>query len=151
MEAGQAQPLAHGPPGTPVSDLFPLGNSVFGSGPRGPPRPIRAGELTSHSAGSEPNGTPYGPRRDVRENRGRANQSGWLANFIRMRQGDHEAMVSRVTFELEEQTALAVREEELRSEYAIAAEELREELSAEAASILPAPRAAKIYFCTSAT
>ena len=42
-------------------------------------------------------------------------------------------MASLVTFELEEQTAAVVREEELRNEYAIAADELRKELSAEAA------------------
>ena len=42
-------------------------------------------------------------------------------------------MASRVTFQLEEQTALAVREEELRTEYARAADNLRAELSAEAA------------------
>ena len=49
-----------------------------------------------------------------------------------MRQDDNEQMASRVTFELGEQTAAAVREEELRSEYARAADNLRAELSAEA-------------------
>ena len=47
--------------------------------------------------------------------------------------GDNEQMASRVTFELEEQTASAVREEQLRGEYAQAAETLRAELSEEAA------------------
>ena len=49
MDVDQAQPLAHRHPGTPVGDLFPLGNSVFGSGSRSSPRPIWAGELRSHS------------------------------------------------------------------------------------------------------
>ena len=42
-----------------------------------------------------------------------------------MRQGDNEQMASRVTYELEEQTAAAVREEELGNEYAREAENLR--------------------------
>ena len=52
MEVDQAPAIAHGHPGTPVSDLFPLGNSVFGSGSRRSLRPIRAGELPdpNHSA-----------------------------------------------------------------------------------------------------
>ena len=41
-------------------------------------------------------------------------------------------MASRVTFELEEQTASAAQEEQLCGEYAMAAEELRKELSEEA-------------------
>ena len=40
----------HGIPGTPVGDLFPPGNAVFGDGNRSSIRPIRAGELRSHSA-----------------------------------------------------------------------------------------------------
>ena len=40
----------HGIPGTPVGDLFPLGNALLGDGNRGSLRPIRAGELRSHSA-----------------------------------------------------------------------------------------------------
>ena len=40
----------HGIPGTPVGDLFPPGNAVFGDGNRSSLRPIRAGELRSHSA-----------------------------------------------------------------------------------------------------
>ena len=42
----------HGIPGTPVGDLFPPGNAVFGDGNRSSIRPIRAGELRSHSAKS---------------------------------------------------------------------------------------------------
>ena len=42
-------------------------------------------------------------------------------------------MVSRVTFELEEQIASALREEQLRGEYAQAAETFRTKLSEEAA------------------
>ena len=34
MEAGQGLQLAHGLPGTPVGDLFPLGNAVLGNGNR---------------------------------------------------------------------------------------------------------------------
>ena len=56
-----------------------------------------------------------------------------MAQFLHMRQGDNEQMASRVTYELEEQTASAVREEQLRGEYAQAAEALRTELSEEAA------------------
>ena len=131
----------HGIPGTPVGDLFPPGNAVFGDGNRSSLRPIRAGELRSHSAGYEPN-APYGPR-GMRENRGRSprgtggevlNQSiRMVGQFLHLRQGDHEQMASRVTFELEEQTASAVREAQLRDEYAQAAGALRTELSEEAA------------------
>ena len=130
----------HGIPGTPVGDLFPPGNAVFGDGNRSSLRPIRAGELRSHSAGYEPN-APYGPR-GMRENRGRSPRGidgeilgqsiRMVGQFIHLRQGDQEQMASRVTFELEEQTAAAVREEELRSEYAREAENLRAALSAEA-------------------
>ena len=56
-----------------------------------------------------------------------------VGQFLHMRQNDNEQMASRVTFELEEQTASAVREEELRQEYAQAAGVLRTELSEEAA------------------
>ena len=56
-----------------------------------------------------------------------------VGQFLHLRQGDHEQMASRVTFELEEQTASAVREAQLRDEYAQAASELRTELSEEAA------------------
>ena len=56
-----------------------------------------------------------------------------VGQFLHLRQGDHEQMASRVTFELEEQTAAAVREEELRTEYARVADNLRAELSTEAA------------------
>ena len=45
---GNQQP--HGHPGTPVGDLFPLGNALLGDGSRSSLRPIRAGELRSHSA-----------------------------------------------------------------------------------------------------
>ena len=96
---------SHGIPGTPVGDLFPLGNALLGDGNRSSIRPIRAGELRSHSAGQ----------------------------FLHLRQGDHEQMASSVTFELEEQTASAVREAQLRDECAQAASELRTELSGEAA------------------
>ena len=40
----------HGIPGTPVGDLFPLGNALMGDGNTSSFRPIRAGELRSHSA-----------------------------------------------------------------------------------------------------
>ena len=56
-----------------------------------------------------------------------------VGQFLHMRQGEQEQMASRVTFELEEQTASAVREEQLRGEYAQAADALRTELSEEAA------------------
>ena len=56
-----------------------------------------------------------------------------VGQFLHMRQSDNEQMASRVTFELEEQTASAVREEQLRDEYAQAADALRAELSEEAA------------------
>ena len=59
-----------------------------------------------------------------------------------MRQGDNEQVASRVTYELEEQTASAVWEEELRTEYARAADNLRAELSA----ALPAPRTTAKFF-----
>ena len=48
-----------------------------------------------------------------------------VGQFLQMRQGDNEQVASRVTFELEEQTASAVREEQLRGEYAQAADALR--------------------------
>ena len=50
MAQGQGNQLAHGYPGTPVGDLFPLGQAVLGSGAESSLRPIRAGELRSHSA-----------------------------------------------------------------------------------------------------
>ena len=142
MQAGLGNQPPHGHPGTPVGDLFPLGNALLGDGNRSSFRPIRAGELRSHSAGYEPN-APYGPR-GMRENRGRSPRMGdgkevlgqslqMVGQFLHLRQGDHEQMASRVTFELEEQAAAAVREEELRREYARAADNLRAELSAEAA------------------
>ena len=56
-----------------------------------------------------------------------------VGHFLQVRQSDTEQMASRVTFELEEQTASAVREEQLRNEYAQAADALRAELSEEAA------------------
>ena len=91
----------------------------------------------------EPN-APYGPRPSgLRENRGSSPQAGngeflgqsirMVGQFLHMRQSDNEQMASRVTFELEEQTAATVREEELRNEYAQAAAALRTELSEEAA------------------
>ena len=46
----------------------------MGDGSRSSLRPIRAGELRSHSAGYEPN-APYGPR-GMRENRGRSPRMG---------------------------------------------------------------------------
>ena len=48
MQVGQGNQLAHGHPGTPVSDLFFFGNAVLGNG--NSLRPIRAGELRNHSA-----------------------------------------------------------------------------------------------------
>ena len=50
MAQGQGNQLAHGYPGTPVGDLFPLGQAVLGSRAESSLRPIRAGELRSHSA-----------------------------------------------------------------------------------------------------
>ena len=51
MAQGQGNQLAHGYPGTPVGDLFPPGaNVLLGSGAESSLRPIRAGELRSHSA-----------------------------------------------------------------------------------------------------
>ena len=50
MPQGQGNQLAHGYPGTPVGDLFPLGQAVLGSGSQSSLRPIRAGELRAHSA-----------------------------------------------------------------------------------------------------
>ena len=140
MQPGVGNQLAHGFPGTPVGDLFPLGNALLGDGNKSSLRPNQAGELRSHSAGYEPN-APDGPR-GMRENRGRSPREGGeilgnsirvMAQFLHMRQGDNEQMASRVTYELEEQTALAVREEQLRGEHAQAAETLRAELSEEAA------------------
>ena len=119
---------------------FLWGNALLGDGNRSSLRPIRAGELRSHSAGYEPN-APYGPR-GMRENRGRSPREGGevlgnsirvMAQFLHMRQGDNEQMASRVTYELEEQAAAAVREEELRNEHAREAQILRAVLSAEAA------------------
>ena len=144
MPQGQGIQPAHGYPGTPVGDLFPLGQAVLGSGSQSSLRPIRAGELRAHSAGYEPN-APYAPcgHRNVRENRGRSPRVDnaevlgrsirMVGQFLHMRQSDNEQMASRVTFELEEQTASAVREEQLRDEYAQAADALRAELSEEAA------------------
>ena len=144
MPQGQGIQPAHGYPGTPVGDLFPPGaNVLLGDGNQSSLRPIRAGELRAHSAGYEPN-APYGPRPGgMRENRGRSPQVGhaevlgrsirMVGQFLHMRQSDNEQMASRVTFELEEQTASAVREAELQEEYAQAASALRTELSEEAA------------------
>ena len=85
MQDGRGTQLAHGHPGTPVSDLFPLGNAILGNGNRSSLRPTRARELRSHSAGYEPN-APYGLR-GVRENRGRSPRVGegeFLGQSIRM-------------------------------------------------------------------
>ena len=148
MPQGQGIQPAHGYPGTPVGDLFPPGaNVLLGDGNQSSLRPIRAGELRAHSAGYEHN-APYasGGPRNVRENRGRSprvDNAGMLGQsirmvgqFLHMRQSDNEQMASRVTFELEEQTASAVREAELQEEYAQAASALRIELSEEAAQRL---------------
>ena len=70
LQQGVGHQQVHGIPGTPVGDLFPLGNALLGNGNQSSLRPIRAGELRSHSAGYEPN-APYGPR-GMRENRGRS-------------------------------------------------------------------------------
>ena len=122
MPNGQGNQVAHGYPGTPVGDLFLLGQAVLGSGSQSSLRPIRAGELRAHSAGYEPN-APYAPGapRNVRENRGRSPRVGngeilgqsirMVGQFLQVRQSDTEQMASRVTFKLEEQTASAVREE----------------------------------------
>ena len=141
MQPGVGDHQVQRHPGTPVGDLFPLGNALLGDGNRSSIRPIRAGELRSHSAGYEPN-APYGPR-GMRENRGRSPRGidgevlgqsiRMIGQFLHLRQGDHEQMASRVTFELEEQTAATVREAQLRDEYAQAAGALRTELSEEAA------------------
>ena len=69
-----------------------------------------------------------------------------VGQFLHLRQGDHEQMASRVTFEFEEQTAAAVREEELRTEYARAADNLRAELSAEAAQHFQHLEQEQIFF-----
>ena len=50
MQPGVGNQQFHGIPGTPVGDLFPLGNALLGDGNRSSLRPIRAGELRSHSA-----------------------------------------------------------------------------------------------------
>ena len=55
MQPGVGNQLARGIPGTPVGDLFLLGNALLGDGNRSSLRPIRVGELRSHSAGYEPN------------------------------------------------------------------------------------------------
>ena len=61
----------------------------------------------------------------------RSQSSRKVGQFLHLCQGDHEAMASKITLELEEQTASAAREEQLRGDYAIAAEQLRQELSEE--------------------
>ena len=108
MPNGQGNQLAHGHPGTPVGDLFPLGQALSGDGGGSSLRPIRKGELRSHSAGYEPN-APYGPR-GMRENRGRSPRAGnaeilgqsirMVGQFLHMQQGDQEQMASRVHFVL---------------------------------------------------
>ena len=50
MQPGVGDHQVQKRPGTPVGDLFPLGNALLGDGNRGSLRPIRAGELRSHSA-----------------------------------------------------------------------------------------------------
>ena len=50
MPNGQGNQLAHGHPGTPVGDLFPLGQALLGDANRSSLRPIRAGDPRSHSA-----------------------------------------------------------------------------------------------------
>ena len=59
MEVDKAQPLAHGHPGTPVRDMFPLGTSVFRNGSRGSLCPSRAGECRCHSAGINTGEKPW--------------------------------------------------------------------------------------------
>ena len=119
MEVDQAQPLAHGFPGTPVTYLFHLDNLAFGDGsrPRGSLCPIRAGEFRSHSARKEPN--VNGPQKP-RENRGRNSAMGndslgqsirMIGQFLHVRQCDSEAMATRVTSGLEESTAATVRQQ----------------------------------------
>ena len=50
LQQGVGHQQVHGIPGTPVGDLFPLGNALLGNGNQSSLRPIRAGELRSHSA-----------------------------------------------------------------------------------------------------
>ena len=52
LQQGVGHQQVHGIPGTPVGDLFPLGNALLGNGNQSSLRPIRAGELRSYSATS---------------------------------------------------------------------------------------------------
>ena len=85
-------PLTHGVPGTPVGDLFPLGNLVFVDGWENWGR------------------NPAMEKRIFRP----LHQDGW-GPFLHVRQGDSEAMAASFTYELEESTAAAAQQGQLRN------------------------------------
>ena len=134
-------------PGTPVGDLFPPGVAIFGAGGG-------QGQQALPPASSQvmsPRCRDYPP---ARESRGRTPPRGYggagpaypqellgrsinmIGQFIQIRRGDEEATAARITYELEESTASAVREAQLQQEYNAAAAQLAAELSAGASQQL---------------
>ena len=135
--------MPHGYPGTPVGDLFPLGQSAQGSGGG---LSLRARTDPNEQVMS-PNGRTYPP---ARESRGRTPPRAYGGNlpnrpqeffgasinmigqFLQVRRGDEEAVAARISYELNEHTASTVREAQLQQEYQEATAQLQAELSAAA-------------------
>ena len=134
-------------PGTPVGDLFPPGVTILGAGGG-------QGQQALPHASSQvmsPRCRDYPP---ARESRGRTPPRGYggagpaypqellgrsinmIGQFIQIRRGDEEATAARITYELEESTASAVREAQLQQEDNAAAAQLAAELSAGASQQL---------------
>ena len=107
----------HGLPGTPVGDLFP-------------PGVVAAGRKPAIPQAMSPRGRDYPPPREGARTpfqvRGYGNNPHPLepvdvairmaSNFLLVRQGDEEAAAARVTYEVSESTAAAVRESQHRQE-----------------------------------
>ena len=134
-------------PGTPVGDLFPPGVAIFGAGGG-------QGQQALPPASSQvmsPRCRDYPP---ARGSRGRTPPRGYggaspaypqellgcsinmIGQFIQIRRGDEETTAAKITYELEESTASAVREAQLQQEYNVAAAQLAAEFSAGASQQL---------------
>ena len=129
-------------PGTPMGDLFPLGGAMGRVQRRASPQvvspngldnpPIRARSVTPARRGyCQENPYPQQQRPPL-EPVGRAVHM--VGQFIQVRRGDEETTVARITYELEESTA--VREAHYRAEYEQAAQQLSAELSMQTAQNL---------------
>ena len=74
-----------------------------------------------------------------------------MGQFWAVRQGDQEAMASRVTFELDKRTASAVREERFRQEYARQLTTFGVRVVGRSGSMVSIPRAKTMHFSTNLT